>query len=218
MVLKKYYEMGLDTLSKKPVVALVILFLTIAATHAQTKIKRLYAESDFDQVAFDSLKLINQHKISPENDAVALATNLAFLHYPELKGHKIIIKYKKSVRYPITASWAFGNIFRFRKRHKYVLLLSENSFVKRVSLNKQVGVIGHEMAHFLYYSRRPSIGMVWWGLKYVFSKKFRYNFEKEADKTAIDHDLGWQLLDLSFYMRHHEVEQYMRETGKYGEK
>lgn len=161
------------------------------------------------QNKLDSLRNINDDKVQSPNDPIALAANLALQHYPELKGHKIKIKYKKNVQYPITASWAFGNIFKFRKRHTYVLLLSENSFVKRISLNKQVGVIGHEMAHFAYYRKRPSIAMVWWGLKYVLSNKFRYAFEKDADKTTIDHGLGPQLLEMSFYMTRNEVEQYM---------
>ena len=171
-----------------------------------------YRQDDFTD-KLDSIKLVNDNKVIPPGDQIELATNLALLHYPELKGHKIKIKYKKTVQYPITASWAFTNIFKFRKGHTYVLLLSENSFVKRVSLNKQVGVIGHEMAHFAYYKKRPSIAMLWWGLKYITSNKFRYAFERDADRATIDHGLGHQMLDISFYMNRREVEEYMQQRA-----
>ncbi len=192
-------------------IILVLLFASCQLSAQGFQIKKYTLQKYQEQL--DSLKKVNNYKVSPQEDPIELATNLALLHYPELKGHKIKIKYKKNVQYPITASWAFGNIFKFRKRHTYVLLLSENSFVKRVSLNKQVGVIGHEMAHFAYYRKRPSIAMLWWGLKYISSKKFRYQFEKDADRTTIDHGLGYQLLDLSFYMTRSEVEQYMNEKA-----
>jgi len=196
--------------------------ITISGTYcvAQKTPVLNYSLDEF-QNKVDSLREVNQHKVRPEEDPVELATQLALLYYPELKGHKIKIKYKKNVQYPITASWAFGNIFKFRRGHTYVLLLSENSFVNRVSLNKQVGVIGHEMAHFVYYKKRPSIAMLWWGIKYITSNKFRYTFEKEADRSTIDHGLGYQLLDISFYMSRSEVLEYMKNKnmadGSYSE-
>ncbi|MEL7004133.1 MAG: hypothetical protein AAFN93_15545 [Bacteroidota bacterium] len=169
--------------------------LACTTTYGYTQKKPIrYYQAERYQKKLDSLREVNDYKVKPEGDPIELATQLALLYYPELKGHKIKIKYKKNVQYPITASWSFGNVFKFRRGHTYVLLLSENSFVKSVSLNKQVGVIGHEMAHFIYYKKRPSIAMLWWGIKYITSNKFRYRFEKDADKSTIDHGLGYQLL------------------------
>jgi len=147
-----------------------------------------------------------------------LATQLAVLHYPKLKGNKIKIKYKNNVTYPITASWSFWNVFKLKRWHTYVLLIKPGTFVDQVSLNKRVGIFGHEMAHFEYYRKRPAIAMVWWGIKYVSSKKFRYSFEKDADRTAIDRGLGYQLMDLSFYISRQEVINHMKSnTAVYGE-
>ena len=161
----------------------------------------------------DSLRAINNYGVQEKGDPLELAVNIALSHYPELKGHKFKIKYKKNVRHPVTASWAFGNVFKSRKKHTYILLLSENVFVKRLPLNGQVGVFGHEMAHFKYYSEKPSIHMLWWGIKYVTSKKFHRQFERDADKTTIEHGLGNQLLGVVFYMDRSEVEGYMEEMG-----
>jgi len=167
------------------------------------------------EVRIDSLRKLNNHLVLPENDPLELATNIALLYYPELKGNKIRIKYKKNVRHPITASWAFGNIFRFRKNHTYVLLLHPDSWVTKIDFNGQVGALGHELAHFEYYRKRPGIHMLWWGLKYVTSKKFSREFERSADFATVDHGLGWQLLGASFYTTKSELRQYMEESGLY---
>ena len=174
-----------------------------------------YYDEEIHRDQLDSLRTINHYSVQEKGDPLELALNIALSHYPEIKGHKFKIKYKKNVRHPVTASWAIGNIFKRRKNHTYVLLLSENVFVKRLPLNRQVGVLGHELAHFKYYSERPSIAMLWWAVKYVTSKKFHRKFERDADKTTIEHGLGSQLLGVVFYMDRSEVRDYMDELGTY---
>ncbi len=189
-----------------------IMALTTGNLLGQTGGKLIYRQSDFDN-KIDSLRSASRNLVLPTGDQLEMATYLAVSHYPELAGHKIKIKYKKNVQYPITASWSFWNIFKLRKHHTYVLLLSQDAFVKRLDLNGKIGVIGHEMAHFAYYRKLSSLGMGWWGIKYSISKKFRFQFEKDADRATIDHGLGWQLLDISFYMNKAEVKAYMEQRG-----
>lgn len=98
-----------------------------------------------------------------------------------------------------------------------VLLIKPGSFVDRISLNKRVALIAHEMAHFVYYKERPAFGMIPWAIKYMLSKKFRRKFERGADFTAIDHGLGWQYLDMSIYLSNAEVTDYIKATGIYPE-
>lgn len=162
----------------------------------------------------DSLRTTNNHKITEINNSLELGAQLALLHYPELKGNKIKIRYKNNVRYPITASWSFWNFFKLKKNHTYVLLIKPGTFVDHVSLNKQVGIVGHEMAHFEYYKKHPAIHMIWWGVKYVTSKKFRFSFERDADRTAIQKGLGYQLLQLSFYITRNEVIKLINENDQ----
>lgn len=151
--------------------------------------------------------------VMPINDTLELATYIALTYYPEIQENRIKIKYKSSVKYPITASWPFWNIFKGKNKQVYVLLLSENSFVKSQDLNRQVGVIGHEMAHFKYYKRHSVFNMIPWGIRYIFSRKFRINFEKEADLTTIEHGLGWQLAPVVFYLTRQEVLEHMQNSG-----
>lgn len=194
---------------------MLLLFFFLIRDRAWLFGQDKYFDREIYVKKLDEFRILNNHQVIPQDDPLELAVNIALHHYPELKGHKIRIKYKKNVRHPVTASWAFGNIFKSRKKHTYILLISSNAFVKRISLNNQVGVFGHEMAHFLYYSERPAIHMLWWALKYVTSKKFHREFERQADKTAIDHGLGHQLLGIVFYMKRSEVMEYMRENGTF---
>ncbi|MEL6562277.1 MAG: hypothetical protein AAFQ94_29160 [Bacteroidota bacterium] len=171
---------------------------------AQTVIDRDFRFEEY-QKSVDSLRTFNDHKITEIGNSLELGAQLALLHYPKLKGNKIKIRYKSNVRYPITASWSFWNFFKLRKNHTYILLIKPGTFVDNVSLNKQVGIVGHEMAHFEYYKKHPAIHMIWWGIKYVTSKRFRFSFERDADRTAIQKGLGYQLLQLSFYITRNEV-------------
>lgn len=179
--------------------------------------KRYYDESDY-KTTIDSLRLLHGNSVSPEGNRHELAALLVLGHYPELRGNRIKIKYKKNVRHPITASYAFFNIFKLRKRHTYVLLIKPGSFVDRISLNQKVALIGHEMAHFVYYKERPAIGMIPWGIRYITSKRFRREFEQDADYQAIEHGLGWQYLDMSIYISQRQVAKYMQKLGWYNNK
>ena len=170
----------------------------------------------FDRAGvLDSLRLLYPKQVTPEADRHELAVLLALGHYPQLSYNHIKIRYKKNVRYPITANYALTNIFKFKKGHKYVLIIRPGSFVDRISLNQQVGLIGHEMAHFVYYKKGSVVGMIPWAISYVFSKKFRRKFERDADYFAIDHGLGWQYLDMSIYLSRNETLDYIKETGLY---
>ena len=196
---------------KKSSVLFIVMILASSMMFAQ----HTYYDEEIYRDQLDSLRKFNHFSVQERGDPLELATNIALSHYPELKGHKFKIKYKKNVKHPVTASWSFGNILKRRKNHTYILLLSEDVFLKRLSLNGQVGVLGHEMAHFKYYSEKPSIHMLWWGIKYVTSKKFHRKFERDADRTTIEHGLGRQLLGVVFYMDRAEVVEYMKELGTY---
>lgn len=190
------------------ILLLVTLLLGVSTSQAQ-EVEKIYSGS-FNE---EAINRENGAMVTPSDDDLTLATDLALRHYPELQGHKIKIVYRPGANYPITAGYPFGNIFRLRKNHVYTIIVHPNTFVKRISLNKRVGVIGHEMAHFVYYKKRPPVAMIWWGLQYVVSKKFRYKFESDADYAAIDHGLGLQLLDLSMYINTEQVRQYMLEKN-----
>ena len=198
--------------------AIATFLYLIVQSHVYAQIAPIkYYDDSYYLPRLDSLRASAIATVEPQGDQLETAVLIALSQYPELKGNTIKIKYKKSVKYPITASWNAGNIFKFRKKHIYVLLLHPDAFVTKQNLNKQVGVIGHELSHFIYYRERPGINMAWWGLKYVTSKKFRQKFEREADFTTADHLFGWQMLETSFYTTRKEILQHMKQSELYTE-
>ncbi|MEM7551902.1 MAG: hypothetical protein AAF363_19630 [Bacteroidota bacterium] len=190
-----------------------VLIINLSCAQNSFISRPYYSEDEFYGL-LDSLRVLNNHKIEEAGGLTELASQIALLHYPKLKRHKIKINYKKNVKYPITASWSFWNVFKPRPWHTYVLLIHPDSFVERISLNKRVALIAHEMAHFEYYRKIPSIAMLWWGLKYTLSDKFRYRFEREADFTVVDKGLGQQMLDMSIYTSKWEIKDHIQKANE----
>ena len=193
------------------------LFFSATSVLAQNSTpfqKRYYDQAEYEGL-IDSLRMLHAGKVVSRGDKHELAALLALGHYPELRGNRIKIKYKKNVRHPITASYAFTNLFKLRKWHTYVLLIKPGSFVDFISLNQKVSLIGHEMAHFIFYRKRPVVGMIPWGISYLLSSRYRRDFERTADFTAIEYGLGWQYLDMSIYISRTEVINHMEKLEWY---
>lgn len=49
------------------------------------------------------------------------------------------------------------------------------------------GWFAHELGHIIDYANRSNLEMIWYGIKYVFSPKFKKNVECRADRIAIEH-------------------------------
>lgn len=138
-----------------------------------------------------------------------LATLLAIAHYPELQERqvKIIIRDVKGA--PVEASFGVFNFIKPRRKKVYKIIIQENSFMERLSLNQQVAALGHEMAHFVQYERKKYFGTLFSLFQYVISDKYRIKFEKRADEIAVNHYLGPHMLDFSFYSSDKEIRWYM---------
>ncbi len=162
----------------------------------------------------DSLREAIGKKVKYKNgEDLELATLLALSHYPMLQQRKIQIIVKDQSGAPIEASFSMWNFVKSRKGKIYKIIIQEGSFLGRMTLNRQVSALAHEMAHFIQYDRKGYIGTLTTLLGWVTSKKARIRFEKGADKIAIFHDLGPQLLDFAFYTRDEEIRQLMQQKA-----
>lgn len=162
----------------------------------------------------DSLREAFGSKLTLKNgDSFELATLLALSHYPMLQARKVQIIVKKLPGAPVEASFSVWNFVKTRKGKIYKIKIEEGSFMERLSLNQQVSAISHEMAHFIQYDQRGYFGTLTTLIGWSLSKKARSKFEKGADKIAIDHYLGPQLLDFAFYTSDEEIRLYMKEKG-----
>lgn len=108
----------MEFISKTPVGCSLLLIMTfiLIDVSGQVNSRMIYRQSDFENKT-DSLRKVHNNSVFPAGDPLETAIYLALSHYPELAGHRIKIKYKKNVRHPVTASWSFRNLFKFRKRH-----------------------------------------------------------------------------------------------------
>lgn len=151
------------------------------------------------------------------DNSIELATYLAIKYFPELENNKIKVIYKDHNRAPIIATIDVWNFLRKRSKRIYKIIVKNKSFVERISLNQQVGLVGHEMSHFSFYQSKSSGGLLLVAIKYLISKKYHYSFERGADTTAIARGLGWQILDMGIYMRRDEIRNLMKKKGYFGE-
>ncbi len=142
-----------------------------------------------------------------------LAALLALSHYPELQNRKVKMVIRDVKGEPVEASFSPFNFIKSRKNKVYKIIIQKGSFMERLDLNRQVAALGHEMAHFVQYDERGYFNTLITLLGYVMSDKKRMRFEKAADKLAIDHMLGPQLLDFSFYTSDQEIRSYMDAKG-----
>ena len=172
-----------------------------------------YREEDW-MPKLDSLRsAVGQNVTYKNKKNIELATLLALTHYPMLQKRKMQIIIKDLPGAPVEASFSVWNFIKSRKGKIYKIKIQEGSFMERLTLNQQVSALSHEMAHFIQYDQRGYVGTLTTLLGWVLSKKAQRKFERAADKIAIDHHLGPQLLDFAFYTRDDEIRAYMKEKG-----
>ena len=171
--------------------------------------------------------------------AYELPALLALAHYPQLADAQIDFVVA-DVRTPIASRPAIGSLFGRRRNRVYRIVISESShwagspvLVRNMSLDAQVGALGHELGHTVFYMRKSFCGLLGVGFRFL-SRKYRIRFERDTDVRAIDHGLGWQLLAWSseirggrhadnpmswldrYYLSPEKIEEYMATRDDYG--
>jgi ribosome-associated protein len=147
-----------------------------------------------------------------------LASLVALMHYPELKETKIIFQ-SKNLKSTMVARPKGLNVFRRKGKRSYIIYVNDTPEVKvpvdSVSFNAKVGVIGHELAHILDYENKSGMRIIGNAFGYS-NKKFRAKFERATDQRTIDHGLGWQCRDWSYYVHHYKniPEDYLKYKRK----
>ena len=72
------------------------------------------------------------------------------------------------------------------------------SFVN-APVNGQVGILGHELCHIVYFSNRNSFGLIGLGVAHI-STPFMDRFENKTDSMDIERGLGHQLISWVEYL------------------
>jgi hypothetical protein len=131
----------------------------------------------------------------------------ALSYFPELKETKITFSLVKGNSGVIETRPEWLSVFRNSRKRAYVVFIGDSSsrytppFMFRNSpVNGQVGIIGHELAHILYFSKKNTFGLLKTGAAHI-SRSYMDNFENKTDSICIERGLGYQLIDWNIYLR-----------------
>jgi hypothetical protein len=172
-----------------------------------------------DSLAFYEKEFGGKKKINIRDKKLKLAFYVALRHYPELKNAHIKVDLKK-ISATMMAQPNFGFLFHRKEKRRYQIFVNRTQanngmYYKDLTFNSQVGWIGHEFAHVLDYSQKSNKELLVFISKYVSSKKELKKTECEADRIAIRHGLGKQLLEgTNYFYNNKRISKAYREKKK----
>lgn len=130
---------------------------------------------------------------------------IALSHYPRLRDTKIdfIID---DVSIPLSSRPHWSTLLRSAKNRTYQVIIDSELIgsrdvllLKNQPFNAQIGILGHELAHTVYYLDRSFFGILRDALCQL--SDCRIDFERATDRRLIDHGLGWQRFDHASFVR-----------------
>ncbi|MBM88424.1 MAG: hypothetical protein CMQ41_08625 [Gammaproteobacteria bacterium] len=175
------------------------------AQSADIAVTRKYIESEARSHYDELLSEYGNNKQLPKG--FELQALLALSHYPELKSVNIRFLID-DVRIPLSSRPLWTSLFRSAKERTYLVVI-DNSLdgprsvllLKNQPFNAQVGIIGHELAHTLYYLDRSFLEILTDALCQF--SNCRINFERNTDRRLIEQGLGWQRYDHAVFVHEH---------------
>jgi hypothetical protein len=130
----------------------------------------------------------------------------ALSYFPELKDVSIIFRIKKAYT-PLATRPAFTSLFKRKNHRTYIITISNETIdtLKRLlfqnlTLEEQVGVIGHELSHVVDFNSKNFTRSMATGFGHL-SKKFLDRMEYNTDRICIEHGLGKYLEAYSLHVR-----------------
>lgn len=99
----------------------------------------------------------------------------------------------------------FGGVKRYRIKLATHVRDTEDIRIDQLPDEVLTGWFAHELGHIAHYGPRSNIGMVWYGMKYVFSRKFKRHAEHEADRFAIEHGFHREIIATKRFILEHDL-------------
>jgi hypothetical protein len=194
----------------KPASGLVFCFLAASflstsqsVAQLRTPVKDITARMNNEYL--HNKKIFAENKSMPAEYEKQILTALSY--FPELRETKITFTLVKSNSGVIETRPEWLSVFRNGKNRAYLVFIGDSSqkytppFKFRDSpVNGQVGIIGHELSHILYFSKRNTFGLLKTGIAHV-STKYMDHFENKTDSVCIERGFGYQLIDWNIYLR-----------------
>ncbi len=142
-------------------------------------------------------------------------------HYPALKQTRIVLHQKKMPKTTMRAQPELFSLWQNTPTYKVELSnntdLADMVRISEVPDDVLYGWFAHEIGHVMDYLERGFFGMIWFGLRYYFSVRFRIRTEHKADKIAIRHGLAESILITKRHILEHcdLPEKYKKRIRKY---
>lgn len=134
-----------------------------------------------------------------------LQTLLALSHYPELRNTKIKF-IVDDVGIPLSSRPYWASMHRSAENRTYLVVIDNQRdgdrdaiLLKNQPFNAQTGIIGHELAHTVYYLDRSFFGILSDAVCQL--SDCRIDFERATDRRLVSYGLGWQRYDHSVFIR-----------------
>ena len=157
-------------------------------------------------------------KIIPES--IQAEAEKALSYFPELANTPIQFRFKDRIKKStMQAQPLLSSFFKSREHREYVILISrkiqieeEEFTISDIPKDVITGWLGHELGHVMDYRNRSSLGMLFFGIKYLFSSTHMKEVERTADTYAIQHGMGDYILKTkNFILEHASIsEKYKR--------
>lgn len=132
---------------------------------------------------------------------------IALYHYPELKEEHIHFQLTFSASVPYGTKPSFASCFMPKNKRRYTVTILERAkdpeneaLMKNLDRKMRIGVIGHELGHVLHYSQCNPLRLLS-TLSLHLVDSYKRKVERGADKAAIQHGLGEELLRHAEYIR-----------------
>ncbi|MDP5078054.1 MAG: hypothetical protein NWQ19_08165 [Nonlabens sp.] len=144
-------------------------------------------------------------------DSILQEAEKAMSFYPVLRDTAIEFKFNDMVRKNfMQAQPTYKSIFKSRKNRSYIILISkefkvENEIftIDEIPSDVLTGWLGHELGHVMDYRSRSTIGMLYFGLKYLYSHSHIQEVERAADDYAVRHGMGEYILKTKEFILNH---------------
>lgn len=163
---------------------------------------------DYDEVASRGnynllMERFGRNKILPPG--YELQALLALSHYPELQEVRVEF-IVDDVSIPLSSRPHWPSLWRSAKKRLYRVYIDSHRegsrgalLLKNQPFNAQVGILGHELAHTVYYLDRSFFGILQDAICQL--SDCAVEFERATDRRLIDYGLGWQRFDHSSFVR-----------------
>ena len=134
-----------------------------------------------------------------------LASLIALSYFPELNQQRVQFKLN-SINSTARTTVTFFSLFR-KMNKQFMIYINDDiqqtgMLLCQAPFDAQVAAIAHELAHVVDFKNRNFLGMARWGSHYLFEKGIS-KIERDADKIVIEHGLGWQLHNWSYFVLNH---------------